>query len=127
MLEQAVEERRLDIMPLPNVCLFLVLLAPEYRFNAHIFTHKIEDILGRTLEIGKALLRKSWGEQVATNALISTPTHDTESVADGKTAVLAVKWLQKTFQVVERVDNGANSNLAALRVCFHFSRVFLDT
>ncbi|KAG8763910.1 hypothetical protein FRC11_009432 [Ceratobasidium sp. 423] len=93
MFEQATDERRLDIIPVPDV----------------------EEILDRAVEIGKALLRKSWGKESEGNVTTSASTQGAANTADGKTALVAVKWLQKTFQVLERVGHDDRSNLRSLR------------
>lgn len=77
---------------------------------AHTSLEQVEEIMGRALEIGKALLRKAWGKHVVASSIGS------ESVADPKTALLAVKWLQKAFQILERAGDGENPNLSVLRV-----------
>ncbi|KAF8599254.1 hypothetical protein BDV93DRAFT_609374 [Ceratobasidium sp. AG-I] len=91
MLEQATDERRLNSIGLADA----------------------EEIMGRALEIGKALLRKAWGKQAAPadTSMLNGP----EGIADSKTALLAVKWLQKAFQTLERAGDGESTNLANLR------------
>ncbi|CAE6532105.1 unnamed protein product [Rhizoctonia solani] len=93
MFEQATDERRLDILPVPDV----------------------EEILGRAVEIGKALLRKSWSKEPETSTTTPASTQDAASAVDSKTAVVAIKWLQKTFQVLERVEHDDRSSLRSLR------------
>ncbi|CAE6472576.1 unnamed protein product [Rhizoctonia solani] len=93
MLEQATDERRLDIVP----------------------TSDVEEILSRAIEIGKALLRQSWGNDLGANAATPASTQDLTSTADGKIAAVAVKWLQKTFQGLERVQHSDKPKLAPLR------------
>ncbi|CUA77764.1 hypothetical protein RSOLAG22IIIB_06771 [Rhizoctonia solani] len=93
MLEQATDERRLDLVPSSDV----------------------EEILSRAIEIGKALLRQSWGNDLGANAATPASTQDLTSTADGKIAAVAVKWLQKTFQGLERVQHSDKPKLAPLR------------
>ncbi|EUC65587.1 SPO22/ZIP4-like meiosis protein [Rhizoctonia solani AG-3 Rhs1AP] len=93
MLEQATDERRLDLMPTPDV----------------------EEILGRAIEIGKTILRQSWDKESGADVMTPASTQDVTSYADGKTAAVAVKWLQKTFQVLERVEHTDKSKLGPLR------------
>ncbi|CAE6430476.1 unnamed protein product [Rhizoctonia solani] len=93
MLEQATDERRLDLMPTPDV----------------------EEILGRAIEIGKTILRQSWDKESGANVTTPASTQDVTGYADGKTAAVAVKWLQKTFQVLERVEHADKSKLGSLR------------
>ncbi|CEL58335.1 hypothetical protein RSOLAG1IB_03081 [Rhizoctonia solani AG-1 IB] len=98
MLEQATDERRLDAMPIPEV----------------------EDILGRALEIGKMALRRSWHNEMDPNGATSVSIQEasiqeSSSTANGKVATVAVKWLQKSFQVLERVEHDNSPNLRSLR------------
>ncbi|CAE6451343.1 unnamed protein product [Rhizoctonia solani] len=93
MFEQATNERRLDVVSITD----------------------IEEVLSRALEIGKALLRQSWekGSEAHTAAVV--PTQEVTSSVDGKIANVAVKWLQRTFQILERVEHADKANLLPLR------------
>lgn len=73
--------------------------------------------MGRVLEIGKDLLRKAWGKHTVADT--AAPNMGSDSVADSKAALLAVKWLQKAFQTLERTGDGESTNLAILRVSPH--------
>jgi hypothetical protein len=73
--------------------------------------------MGRVLEIAKALLCKARGKHTAVDT--AAPNMGSDSVADSKSALLAVKWLQKAFQTLERGGDGKNTNLAVLRVSPH--------
>ncbi|KAJ1310787.1 hypothetical protein OPQ81_009307 [Rhizoctonia solani] len=113
MLEQATDERRLDIIPIPDVRVFNTHHLRS-GFDAHTSMFKIEEILSRAIEIGNTMLRRSWGKESEGNSTTPGPIQDVASNVDSKSAALAVKWLQKTFQVLERVEHADKSNLQSL-------------
>jgi hypothetical protein len=80
----------------------------------HTSLEQAEEVMGCTLEIGKTLLRKAWGNQMVADTPV--PSMGSESVADSETALLAVKWLQKAFQTLERAGDGESPNQTDLRV-----------
>ena len=62
----------------------------------------------KILEIGRSILKVS----------ARTSKEDTSGVTDAKTAQDAVKWIQKAFALIEKMEDTASPGMAELKVCY---------
>lgn len=102
------DERRLSLITSPDVSLRTVInLSMKLTLALSIDNDpKREHLAAKILEIGKGIMKST----------SRTSERDASGITDAKRAVDAVKWIQKAFALVEKMEDTATPGIPDLKV-----------